>query len=285
MAKIAMFGLGNMGMPIAECLLKKGHQMVTAIHHSDKGPKRLESLGGEIANSDATAVQGAEYIITCVPDDASLKEFLLNPEMIDAIQSGQVIIDLTTCAADTVKEVAAPYLEKGVKFIDAPLTGQPVHAYEGKITLLCGCALETFEEARAFMSEFSKQQWYLGDVGTGKVAKLCNNLMTATNKLFIGELVKIIKANGVDEEAFKNVISTSPNHSEQFDLVYPKVCAGDFETKFAVRLMRKDVRLAMDISKGLNCEVAELVYKMYRRASQYDELDCNAVIKAEDLPV
>ena len=288
MARVAMFGLGNMGLPIAECLLSRGHELVTAVHSSTKGPDRVKELGGSIADSPYEAVQGADYIITCVPADAHLKAFLLDPQMIEAVQPGQTIIDLSTTAADSVKEAAAPYLAKGVKFIDAPLTGQPVHAYVGGITLLCGCTKDTYDEAKDFMCTFSKNQWYVGDVGSGKISKLCNNMITATNKLMVGEMCKVVKANGVDPDGFKNVISTSPNHNAQFDLVWDVVSVDNFEPKFALKLMRKDTRLANALMTGLNCELFELVYKMYRRAGAIeglDELDCNAVVKAEDMPV
>lgn len=284
MSKVTMFGVGSMGSAIAECLIKKGHELTITVHRNPEGPKKLESLGAVISPDKYKAVNGAEYILVCVPADEHVKELLLDPAMIEAVKPGQVIIDLSTTSSQTIQEASAPYVEKGIGFIDAPLTGAPAHAYEGQITLLCGCEESVYDQAKAFMADMSKQQWYLGGIGSGKVAKICNNMITACSKLLYGEIAKIIKANHVDGQGFVNVISTSPNHSNQFDMVFPLVFKEDFTPKFAVKLMRKDVRLAMELADGLNCEVCEKVYEMYRRAFPFDEEDSNAVVKAENLP-
>ncbi len=156
MKKVAFFGLGNMGLPIALNLAKAGLIVKTAVHRSGSGAKQLEAAGGIIAANNVEAVSDAEVVFTIVPNDAAVEELLLNPEMIAAIKPGTIIVEMTSCSANAVQKVARAYAEKQVQVVDAPVTGGVKGAAAATMTMIVGCTDEAFDRVKHLL-EISRE--------------------------------------------------------------------------------------------------------------------------------
>ena len=137
MAEIAFFGLGTMGVPMAINLLKAGHHLHVLPHngHMD-GPLAVQEYGACIHETLQETVGDAEFIISVVPDDAAVRDLYLNQAMLEAIRPGTIIIEMTSCSPEIVREVARFFAEKQVRLIDAPITGALPKAIDGTLTIM-----------------------------------------------------------------------------------------------------------------------------------------------------
>ena len=278
--EITFLGLGNMGLPVALNLLKAGHRVKSVVHKHTEGPEALKAAGGEIFADIPGALKGSELIFTILPDDDALLSAMLEPAVLEAAQPGAVLVDMTSCSAQAVSRVAEAYAARGVAVIDAPVSGGVPSAKSASMTLMCCGDRTAFEKVEPVLNQIGKQIFYLGEtVGAGKMVKSLNNLLCAVNKVAIGEAVKLVKANGIDPKAFYDVVRVSSGNSKQFENTFFQVYDGDFTTKFALKLMRKDVDLAMGLAEGLDVPLSTLVQERYHQANAYDDEDSSAVAK------
>jgi len=280
MKKVAFFGLGNMGLPIALNLVKAGYNVTTAIHHSDKGPLALEKAGGKIAGSKTDAVKDAELIFTIVSNDVSLRGLLLDKEMIDAIPAGSVIIEMTSASPQAVQDVASAYEKKGVFVIDAPVSGGTKKAADATMTIMCGGNRDAFDRILPDLEVTGKNILYLGAVGAGKMVKSVNNLLASIHKIAVAESVKIIEKNGIDPEVFYSTVVQSSGNSFQFQRDFYKYLKRDYTPTFTLGLMKKDLGLALALADDIYTPMSKLTLDMFEKASeQYSEEDTTAIIR------
>lgn len=278
--EITFLGLGNMGLPVALNLVKAGHHVKSVVYKRPDGPEALKAAGGEIFPNVPSALKGSELIFTILPDDAALLSAMLEPAVLDAVEPGAVLVDMTSCSAQAVSQVAEAYAAKGVAVIDAPVSGGVPSARNAAMTLMCCGDKAAFEKVEPVLHQIGKQIFYLGEkVGTGKMVKSLNNLLCAVNKVALGEAIKIVKANDIDPKAFYDVVCVSSGTSKQFENTFFQVYNEDFTTKFALKLMRKDVDLALGLAEELDVPLSALVLERYRQAAAYDEEDSSAVAK------
>lgn len=278
--EITFLGLGNMGLPVALNLVKAGHHVKSAVYKRPDGPEALKAAGGEIFSDVPSALKGSELIFTILPDDVALLSAMLEPAVLAAVEPGAVLVDMTSCSAQAVSQVAEAYAAKGVAVIDAPVSGGVPSARNAAMTLMCCGDKAAFEKVEPVLHQIGKQIFYLGEkVGTGKMVKSLNNLLCAVNKVALGEAIKIVKANGIDPKAFYDVVCVSSGTSKQFENTFFQVYNEDFTTKFALKLMRKDVDLALGLAEELDVPLSALVLERYRQAAAYDEEDSSAVAK------
>lgn len=278
--RIAFFGLGNMGFPIAANLLKNGYTVVTAVHRNPDSALRLQELGGQIADSPAAAVQNADYIFTIVPEDTALLELLLAPDMTEAISSGSTIIDMTSASPQAIQTVAEFYIPRGVKVLDAPVSGGVAGAKAGTMTMLCAGDEAVFHQVEPILESVSGKRCYIGpQPGQGKIVKSLNNLLNAVNKAAVGEAWQMAEAHGIDPAAFEEAISASSGDSYAFRTTFPRIRNENYAPAFTVKLMRKDVGLAMALAEGKYLPLGETTLKYYQLAGEFDSEDSSAVTK------
>jgi len=278
--KIAFFGLGNMGFPIAANLLKSGHTVTSAIHHSQESALRFQALGGRIAASPAEAVKDAELIFTIVPNDQALLELLLDRTMLSSVPAGSVIIEMTSASAKAVQTVAEAYAPRNVSLLDAPVSGGVHGAESGTMSMLCAGETAVLERVLPVLKTISGTQCYVGpQPGQGKIVKSLNNLLSAIGKVAVGEVWRIAETHGVDSDAFFSAISASSGNSSALQTTFPRVQSGDFQASFTVALMRKDLGLALDLAGNMNLPLSEATLEYYRQAVPFDLEDSSAVTK------
>lgn len=278
--RIAFFGLGNMGFPIAANLLKHGHTVITAVHRNPEPALRLQDLGGQIAASPADAVRDAEYLFTIVPEDSALLELLLAPELVEAIPAGAAIVDMTSASPQAIQTVADFYLPRGIGVLDAPVSGGVTGATAGTMSMLCAGDEALFRQVEPLLECISGKRCYIGSQpGQGKIVKSLNNLLNAVNKAAVGEAWQMAEAHGIDPAAFEEAISASSGDSYAFRTTFPRIRSGNYTPAFTVKLMRKDVGLAMALAGEKQLPLGETTLKYYQLAEEFDSEDSSAVTK------
>lgn len=282
---VGFFGLGNMGVPMAKNLLKAGFPVTSYVFAGiTEGPDAIRACGARIVDTAEEVVADADVIISSVPADQAVKDIYLKQSIHDSVKEGAIIIEMTSCRADTVREVQAYYEDKGVKVIDAPVTGAKIGAETGNLTIIGAGDPVAFEKVQPIFDVLTRKVYNLGPVGNGKLVKAMTNLLGAINLAAVGELYRMAKAEGLDMEAFAEVVRDSAGGSTQFDRNFMKMVSEDYEPTFTLSLLRKDMGIALEMAEdldGLLMPLGQFAYKLYQSGSAYDGEDCSAIAKVD----
>lgn len=283
MAVIAFFGLGTMGLPMCKNLLRAGHTLRVSPHKKQDAAQELQTLGAVVTPSREKAAQGADFIISIVPADAEVKEIFLDPGMVASIRPGAVIVEMTSCAPETIRDVAGCYAAQGVSVLDAPVTGGLPGAVNGELVILGGGSNADFEKAAPVLEPLAKTIYRLGPVGSGKWVKAMTNLMGAVNLAMVGEFHRCARAAGMDMPLLVDVVAKSAGGSTQFARNFMKMANNDTTPAFALSLLRKDMEIALKASEGVYMPMAECAHRLFVRAGamQLDDKDCSAICQVD----
>lgn len=282
MAEIAFFGLGTMGVPMAINLLKAGHHLHVLPHngHMD-GPLAVQEYGACIHETLQETAGNAEFVISVVPDDDAVRDLYLNQAMLEAIRPGTIIIEMTSCSPEIVREVARFFAEKQVRLIDAPITGALPKAIDGTLTIMGAGDPTAFAAAEGVFSAISERVFQLGEIGNGKLIKAMTNLLGAINLAAVGEFYRFAQSAGLDMETLQQVVAVSAGGSTQFERNFNKMVADDYRPTFALALLRKDMSIALASaqSQGLSLPLSEEAFRLFKLAAAFDKEDCSAIAK------
>lgn len=279
---IAFFGLGAMGEPMAANLLKAGYPVCTAIHRSRAAADRLADAGLRLFPFPAKAAAEAEVIITILPADPEIREFLINDQFAGALKRGAVLIDMSSCTADCTREVESYYKERGHAVIDAPVSGGVSGAEQGTLTIFGAGNPEAFEAVRPILAAMGKDLYYLGSCGTGKSFKNLNNLLSVINTVVTSEACRIAEHEGLDLNLLYDVINASSGTSASFKGRFKRMIKGDYQGGFQLGLARKDLGNALALGKELPLPMSRLAHELLLAAKAYDQEDMAAVYKLFD---
>lgn len=291
MAEIAFFGLGTMGTPIAKNLLQAGHKLRVMVYQDFvDAPREVEKLGAIIDERLEDMVGTADFIMSVVPNDDSVREVYMNQAMHDAVKEGTIIIEMTSCSPRTVMELQDYYADRGVKVIDAPMTGALPKAVDGTLTIMGAGDPEAFRAAEPVFAPIAEKVFQLGKVGNGKLLKAMTNLLGAVNLAAVGEFYRFAAAEGLDPATLVEVVDASAGGSTQFTRNFGKMVKGDYAPTFTLALLRKDMGIALDEADrlardgGLALPLARAAYELYRQGAAYDREDCSAIAKVDGTP-
>lgn len=291
MAEIAFFGLGTMGTPIAKNLLQAGHKLRVMVYQDFvDAPREVEKLGAIIDERLEDMVGTADFIMSVVPNDDSVREVYMNQAMHDAVKEGTIIIEMTSCSPRTVMELQDYYADRGVKVIDAPMTGALPKAVDGTLTIMGAGDPEAFRAAEPVFAPIAEKVFQLGKVGNGKLIKAMTNLLGAVNLAAVGEFYRFAAAEGLDPATLVEVVDASAGGSTQFTRNFGKMVKGDYAPTFTLALLRKDMGIALDEADrlardgGLALPLARAAYELYRQGAAYDREDCSAIAKVDGTP-
>jgi 3-hydroxyisobutyrate dehydrogenase-like beta-hydroxyacid dehydrogenase len=246
-----------MGLPMARCIVKAGHPLVTTFHRNRGPADELAALGAKVVTTAAEVAAQSDVVITILPADAELEESVLGPDGVaKGITAGKVLIDMTTCTARTVIHIAERIQAVGGRVLDAPVSGGTAGAETGTLTIMAGGDSALLEEFRPLLGTMGTRIVHVGAVGHGKVVKIVNQALAAIHLLAIGEVFALGVRCGMDENLIYNVIRESSGHSRMMDLRLQQfLFAGSFEPGFKLDLMKKDVLLALDSARELGIPV------------------------------
>lgn len=249
--KIGFIGLGAMGKPMAQNLIKAGYDLT--VHDLIPQPvEEIISLGAKKAKSPAETAKGVEVIITMLPADDEVKAVALGPGgILDGARRGSVFIDMSSIAPHTSKYVASEAQKKEVKFLDAPVSGGTTGAEKGTLTIMVGGDKDLLDEHRDILLAMGKTIYHVGDVGMGETVKMVNQILVGITMAAIAEAFVIGTKLGADPEMLYRVIRASSGNSFLIDHRVPDyILKGNFtQPGFAIDLLRKDLGLAIESAK------------------------------------
>ncbi|WP_151705322.1 NAD(P)-dependent oxidoreductase [Nitrincola alkalilacustris] len=266
MAKVAFIGLGTMGYPMAGHLARKGHEVCVYNRTADKAAHWVEEYKGASGRTPGEAAKGAAFVFTCVGNDDDLRQVVLGDEgVLSTMQPGTLLIDHTTASAEVARELYALTAEKGVGFLDAPVSGGQAGASNGVLSVMIGGDQEQFEKAEPVMQAYALSQKLIGDAGAGQLAKMVNQICIAGLLQGLSEATHFIKQAGLDGEKVFDVIQHGAAGSWQMVNRNRTMLKGEFDFGFAVDWMRKDLGIALNEarSNGAQLPVTALVDQFY----------------------
>ncbi len=285
MAKIAFFGLGTMGTPIAKNLLNAGHELHVMVYRGiTAGPLEVQKAGAVIDERLEDMVGEADFIISVVPNDDSVREVYMNEAMHEAVKDGAIIIEMTSCSPAVVREVEAYYADRNVRVIDAPMTGALPKAIDGTLVIMGAGDPDAFKAAEGVFAPIAEKVYQLGKVGNGKLIKAMTNLLGAINLAAVGEFYRFAEAEGLDMQILADVVKASAGGSTQFTRNFGKMVENNYTPTFALSLLRKDMGIALDcasVREGLTMPLAACAYELYKKATAFDREDCSAIAKVK----
>jgi 3-hydroxyisobutyrate dehydrogenase len=277
MAKIAFVGLGNMGLPMAQNLVKAGHQVI-GVDLSPVACEALHAAGGAVSTSAAQAADGAELLITMLPAGKHVRSVLLGDDgALARLAPKALAIDSSTIDVDTARALHAAAASRAVGFLDAPVSGGTVGAQNATLTFMVGVSDQSVERATPVLQQMGKAVIHAGGPGNGQAAKLCNNMMLGIQMLSVAEGFALADRLGLDRQKLFDIASKSSGSCWSLTVNCPvpgpvpaSPANRDYEGGFLTELMLKDMRLAQDAgaSSGAATPLAAVATQLYALAAQ-----------------
>jgi len=269
--RVAFLGLGIMGRAMATNLAKAGHEV--SVWNRTAG-KEVE--GARVAATPAEAAQGTEVVWLCVSDTAAVEKVLFGTNGVEqSLSEGMIIADSSTISPSATRKFAERVARKGVQWVDSPMTGSKAGAEAGTLLFMIGGDEQTIEKLKPLYAAMGKKMFRMGETGKGQSAKLVMNLQIALIYEGFAEALTLAAKLGVDAEQLIQLINSSMVKSGVIEYKSPFVLGRDFSPNFPLRLMRKDIRLALDAAKEARVKLPglETVEEIYDVAAEDGHAD------------
>jgi 3-hydroxyisobutyrate dehydrogenase-like beta-hydroxyacid dehydrogenase len=263
---IAFIGLGVMGYPMAGHLARTGHQVRVFNRTHTRAEAWTAAHPGRSAASPAEAAEGCDFVFVCVGNDADVRAVLLGRDgALAGMRSGAVLVDHTTASADLAREMAAAVGDRGIGFLDAPVSGGQVGAEKGILTVMAGGDETHFRRTEPVMRAYAKTTALMGPVGAGQTTKMVNQICIAGIIQGLAEGLNFAQRAGLDARLVADVISRGAAQSWQMENRAATMIEDRFDFGFAVDWMRKDLRIALEEARqnGARLPVTALVDQFY----------------------
>lgn len=284
MSKVAFIGLGTMGYPMAGHLQRAGHDVTVYNRTVEKAHRWVKEFGGTEAPTPCQAAKGADFVFTCVGNDDDLRSVILGDDGAFAgMKAGAILVDCTTDSANVARELESIAKEKGLGFIDAPVSGGQSGAEKGVLTVMCGASDADFAKAQPVIAAFAQAVTRIGTVGCGQLAKMCNQICIAGVVQSLSEAIAFGLNAGLDMSLVLKVIGKGAAQSWQMDNRGETMMRDQFDFGFAIDWMRKDLGLCLDEAKrnGSSLPTVALVDQFYGELQQMgmNRADTSSLIK------
>lgn len=266
---VAFIGLGVMGDPMAGHLMRAGHRVTVYNRTASKAHDWVRRNGGASAPTPREAARawgGADIVFSCVGNDDDLRAVALGADGAFAgMKPGAVMVDHSTTSADVARELATAARERGLWFVDAPVSGGQAGAQNGALTVMCGGDADAFARVQPAIAAFARAVTRLGDSGAGQLCKMVNQIALAGLIQSLAEAIAFGERAGLDLHTVLKVIGKGAAQSWQMDNRGPTMVEGRFDFGFAVDLMRKDYGLCLTEARrnGARLPVLALVDQFY----------------------
>jgi 3-hydroxyisobutyrate dehydrogenase len=266
---VGFVGLGIMGSRMAASLARAGHPVTVYNRTREKADAWVAEHGGQVADTPRDAAAGAAAVITMVVDGAQVEEVLLGDDgALHGAAPGTLFIDCSTIAPADVRRIGAALAERGMGFVDAPVSGSSPKAEDGTLTIMAGGSEEDFDRARPFFEAMGETILHVGPLAHGQTVKVISNAVGATNAATLAQALVVGKATGVDLEALVAVLGASSAASTMVTLNAQPMLAHDYTPLFRLEHMLKDVGICLDESAaaGAPFPSAALARELYNAA-------------------
>lgn len=238
--KLGFVGLGQMGKPIALNLLKSGDELIV-VDRTDQGFGPFRDRGVQ-CSTDAAALAEADLIFLCLPNGQVVHDVVLGDNgLIRELRPGQTVVDLSTIAVSTTTQMADALADKGIAFLDAPVSGMQARAVDGTLTVMCGGARETFERVQPYLRHIGSTILLMGPSGSGQLTKLINQLLFDINAAALAEVLPMAVKMGLDPDLVGEVINSGTGRSYASEFFVPRVLQRRFSEGYPLAHAYKDL--------------------------------------------
>ncbi|HEY6945034.1 MAG TPA: NAD(P)-dependent oxidoreductase [Candidatus Acidoferrum sp.] len=281
--QIGLIGLGLMGRPMGMNLIKAGYPL-TVWNRTPSRAEELVAAGAKLAKSPQEVAAASDFLITMVSDPAAIEEVLWGPcGAMQSLRRGSIYVDSSTISPSLARKIAAACSESGVRFLDAPVTGGDWGAKKGELVFMIGGAAATLKEAQPILNVMGKKLFHLGPNGAGQTIKLAMNAILALQVDALAEALALTTGSGIPGEKLIEVMQSSMARSGVLDVKAPNLLKGEYVPSFPLRLMHKDLGLALDLGNQLGVALpataaAREIYNAVKGAAKED-LDYSAIMK------
>ena len=266
--KVSFIGLGVMGSPMAGHLARAGYQVTVYNRTRSRAEAWVRQYSGKTADTPAEAAQDAAVVLVCVGNDDDVRSVVLGETgAIAGMTAGSVLIDHTTTSASLARELEHLAASRGIEFLDGPVSGGQSGAEKARLTIMVGGNTAAYERSLRVLSTYGHAVTLMGPVGSGQLAKMCNQICIAGLVQSLAEAMSFAERAGLDPVQVVEVISKGAAQSWQMDNRATTMIADQFEFGFAVDWMRKDLAICIDESRrnGAALPITALVDQFYGR--------------------
>jgi 3-hydroxyisobutyrate dehydrogenase len=274
MARIGFIGLGNMGLPMAQNLIKAGHQ-VEGVDVNPASIEKLKASGGVAVDMPGVAAGRADVVITMLPAGKHVRDVYLSAGgIVESANPGTLLIDCSTIDVATARDVAKAAEARGLLMLDAPVSGGVGGATAGTLTFMVGGPAQAFARAQSILEKMGKTIVHAGGAGNGQAAKICNNMILAISMIAVSEGFVLAEKLGLDHQKLFDIASKSSGQCWAMTSYCPvpgpvpaSPANRDYAAGFTAAMMLKDLKLAQDAAKaaGANTELGAAAANIYSR--------------------
>jgi 3-hydroxyisobutyrate dehydrogenase-like beta-hydroxyacid dehydrogenase len=281
--RVGFIGLGLIGKPMARNLLKAEFAL-TVWNRTREKARELVEQGATMAGSPRELAEKSEVVITCVSDPPALEEVLWGPKgALEGLKKSSVLVDSSTVSPALARRIAAACAERMAEFLDAPITGGTWGAEKGELVFMVGGRKEVLEKVQPVLAAMGKKFFHLGGHGAGQTIKLAMNLILALEVDALAEAVALVQGAGLEGERLIEVLQASMARAAVLDVKAPMILEGNYTPSFPLRLMHKDLGLALELANQLGVSLpataaAREIYNAVKGATRED-VDYAAVAK------
>ena len=282
--KLGFIGLGVMGAPMARHLARAGHDVTVYNRTRSKADAWVAANGGRAAPTPRGAAEGADIVFSCVGNDDDLRQVTIGADgAFGGMQRGAIFVDHTTASAAVAIELETAGRERGIAFLDAPVSGGQSGAEQGILTVMVGGDAGAFERAQPAISHYARAVTLMGASGAGQKTKMVNQICVAGVVEGLAEGLAFALHAGLDAKKALSVISKGAATSWQMENRGDTMVDGKFDFGFAVDLMRKDLRIAMEEARANGAELpaTALIDQFYAKLQKqgHGRLDTSSLMK------
>jgi 2-hydroxy-3-oxopropionate reductase len=279
---IGFIGLGIMGCPMAKNLIKGGCKVIVPAKSGKAAA--LKAAGGEIAEDYKEVAAKSDVVITMLPNSPEVKSVILGPGgVIEGIKTGSIVVDMSSIAPAASQEVGAALKAKGVAFLDAPVSGGEPKAIDGTLAIMVGGDKTAFEKVQPILEKMASSVTLVGDIGSGNVTKLANQIIVALNIAAVSEAFVLATKAGVNPQGVFDAIKGGLAGSTVMNAKVPMILDGNFKPGFRIELHIKDLQNALDTAHNLNVPIpltANVMETMQAlKVEGYEKSDHSAIVR------
>ncbi len=283
MSKIGFIGLGIMGKPMSKNLLKAGHQLVIFDINED-AVAEMKQAGAEVGSSPKDVASKTNIIITMLPNSPQVKAVVLGKDgVIEGAQKGSIVVDMSSIAPLVSREVSEALAQKGIRMLDAPVSGGQPKAIDGSLAIMVGGTQADFDEILPIFKAMGSSAVLTGDIGAGNVTKLANQIIVAVNIAAVSEALVMATKAGVDPELVYKAIRGGLAGSTVLDAKAPLMVDRKFNPGFRINLHIKDLGNVLETSHEigvplpLSAAVMEIMQAL--KVDGMGDLDHGAIVR------
>ncbi|PKW14569.1 NAD(P)-dependent oxidoreductase [Saccharopolyspora spinosa] len=262
--RIAVVGIGNMGSRMATRLIDAGHQ-VTVVDPNPAAVAALVAHGAASAETAAAASADAQVVLTSLPHPDVFTSVI--SEIVGVAAAGTTVLDASTVDPATTRAAASRLAERGIRFLDIPVSGGVAGAESGDLVVMAGGPADVLEDSRPVLDVLAARIVHCGDTGTGQLTKLAHNLLTAINTVALGEVLTASVAEGADLGVLTDVLTAGLAGSKMLDYLPKTLFTEERPANFALNLMNKDIGLALTEFGSRPMFLGQVTRQLYNTAA------------------